>query len=97
MTLGTAMMNGSVDLGGGSDTLTLANATNSGSVANTETVVGGSGNDTIVLTGTVASQVIGGGGMNFITGNTAANQFVFDQNSNGNVTKVMNFSPFPRR
>jgi Ca2+-binding RTX toxin-like protein len=92
VTLGTAMMNGSVDLGGGSDTLTLANATNSVSVANTEIVVGGSGNDTIVLTGSVASQVIGGGGMNFITGNTAANQFVFDQNSSGNVTKVMNFS-----
>jgi Ca2+-binding RTX toxin-like protein len=92
VTLGTAITNGSVDLGAGSDTLTLANATNSVTVMNTETVVGGKGNDTIVLSGKVASLVIGGGGMNFITGSSAADTFVFDQNSSSNVTKVMNFS-----
>ena len=85
-------VNGSVDLGGGSDTLTLADLTNRVTVANTETVLGGSGNDTIVLKGSVAATVIGDGGMNFITGNSAADQFVFDQASYGNITAVMNFS-----
>jgi Calpain family cysteine protease len=92
VTLGTAVTNGLVDLGGGSDTLTLANAANSVTVMNTETVIGGTGNDTIVLSGNVASQVSGGAGMNFITGGTAADTFVFDQSSAGSVTRVMNFS-----
>ena len=85
-------MNGSVDLGGGNDTLTLADLTNRVTVANTETVFGGSGNDTIVLKGSVAATVIGDSGMNFITGNAAADQFAFDQNSYGNSTTVTNFS-----
>jgi Ca2+-binding RTX toxin-like protein len=92
ITLGGPLVNGSVDLGGGSDTLTLANFTNRISVANTESVFGGSGNDTIILTGSAAESVIGGGGMNFITGNSAADQFVFDQNSYGDITWVTNFS-----
>ena len=86
------MVNGSVDLGAGSDTLTLSNFTNHVSIANTETVMGGSGNDTIVLTGNTASMVIGGAGINFIKGNTGADQFVLDQNSNGNVSFLTNFS-----
>ena len=90
--LGGSMVNGSVDLGAGNDTLTLANLTNHVTVANTETVHGGSGNDTIVLQGSVAATVFGGGGMNFITGNSAADRFVFDQNSSGNTTTVMNFN-----
>jgi len=84
-------VNGSVDLGVGSDTLSLANFTNRVSIANTETVHGGSGNDTIILTGSVAATVIGGAGLNFITGNSAADQFVFDQNSYGNLTMLLNF------
>ncbi len=60
-------------------------------MANVETVIGGTGNDTIVLTGASASTVIGGAGMNFITGNTGADMFVLDQNGTGNST-IMNFS-----
>ena len=41
--------NGSIDLGGGSDTLTLANGTNTATVANIETIIGGTGADTITL------------------------------------------------
>ena len=92
MAYGGALVNGSVDLGGGSDTLSLANFTNRVSIANTETVHGGSGIDTIVLTGNVAATVIGGASMNFITGNSAADQFVFDQTSYGNLRMLMNFS-----
>jgi len=92
ITLGGALVNGSVDLGGGSDTLALTNLTNRISVANTETVFGGSGNDTIILTGSAAQSVIGGAGMNFITGNTAADRFVFDQNAYGDITWLTNFS-----
>ena len=73
-------MNGSVDLGAGNDTLQLNNFTNRISVANTETVLGGTGNDTVILTGSNASLVVGGAGMNFITGNTGADRFVFNQN-----------------
>ena len=89
---GGALVNGSVDLGGGADTLTLANQTNRMTVANTETVYGGSGSDTITLQGSVAATVIGGGGINFITGNSAADRFVFDQNSSRNTTTTMNFN-----
>ena len=41
--IGTAITNGTVDLGAGTDTLTLANGTNSATVANTETIIGGTG------------------------------------------------------
>ena len=92
ITLGTAVINGSVDLGTGSDTLKLANFTNRVSVTNTETVLGGTGDDTVILTGSNASTVIGGGGMNFITGNAGADQFVLDQNSAGNISTILNFN-----
>jgi len=85
-------VNGNVDLGAGSDVLQLANFTNLVSVANTETTFGGSGNDTVILTGSNASMVVGGAGMNFITGNSAADQFVLDQNSAGNYSTDLNFS-----
>ena len=39
----------SVDLGAGKSTLTLANATNTGTVNNVETLIGGTGADTITL------------------------------------------------
>lgn len=92
ITLGTAVANGSIDLGAGNDTLTLANGTNSATVTNTETIFGGSGADTIVLTGSNASMIVAGGGMNFITGNSGADMFVFDQDSAGNLSTVRNFS-----
>jgi hypothetical protein len=92
VTFGGSLVNGSVDLGTGSDMLTLSNCTNHVSVANTETVMGGSGNDTIVLTGNTASMVIGAAGINFIKGNIGADQFVLNQNSNGNVSFLTNFS-----
>jgi Ca2+-binding RTX toxin-like protein len=92
VTLGTALVNGNVDLGGGSDTLQLANFTNLVSVANTETTFGGSGNDTVILTGSNASMIVGSAGINFITGNSAADEFVLDQNSAGNYSTVLNFS-----
>src|SRR6185312_13229449 len=92
ITLATAQVNASADLGTGADVLALANFTNRLSVANTETLVGGSGSDTVVLTGATASLVIGGGGMNFITGNNGADRFVLDQNGTGNATTVTNFN-----
>ena len=92
ITLGTAATNGSVDLGGSNDTLHLGDTTNSISVTNTASVMGGSGADTIVLTGSNASLVDGGGGLNFITGNVGANEFVFDQDSAGNTSKIKNFN-----
>ena len=91
ITLNTAVTNGSIDLGAGNDTLTFANGSNAATLANVETAIGGTGSDTFVLTGTTASTVIGGGGINFITGNSGADTFVFDQNGTGNST-IMNFS-----
>ncbi len=91
ITLGTAMVNGSVDLGAGADTLQLANATNSVSVGDVATVLGGTADDTIVLLGSNASYVDGGGGMDFITGNTGADEFVLDQDGPGNASTVENF------
>jgi Ca2+-binding RTX toxin-like protein len=92
VTLGTAVANGSVDLGAGSDTLQLGNGTNHACVTNTETVFGGTGDDTITLTGSNASLVDAHAGMNFITGNSGADQYVFDQSSTGNNSTILNFS-----
>src|SRR5690349_5840904 len=55
ITLGAAVSNGSVDLGGGNDTLTLAAGANSATVANTKTIVGGSGNDAVTLGGALTT------------------------------------------
>ena len=49
MTLGTVAGEWQHDLGAGNDTLMLVNGTNIASVSNTETVTGGSGNDSITL------------------------------------------------
>ncbi len=92
VTLGNAMATGTVDLKGGNDVLRFANATNNASVTNTETVFGGTGADTIVLTGSNASLVDAGAGLNFITGNTGADQFVFDQASAANTSTILNFN-----
>jgi hypothetical protein len=86
------MAAGTVDLGAGNDVLRFANATNSASVTNTETVFGGTGADTIVLTGSNASLVDAGAGLNFITGNSGADQFVFDQASANNTSTIQNFN-----
>ena len=91
MTLGAAVSGGSVDLGANNDTLRLANGTNSVSVTNTETVLGGTGGDTITLTGSNNTLVDGGAGINFIKGNAGANEYVLDQNGTGDYSKIMNF------
>ncbi len=44
-----ALTNASIDLGAGNDTLTFGNFTNSATVANTETITGGTGADTVTL------------------------------------------------
>ncbi len=64
ITLASALTNSiTLDLGGGSDKLTLAAVGNTGSVSNVETLVGGTGNDTITLkTATVNGSVDLGSG-----------------------------------
>jgi Ca2+-binding RTX toxin-like protein len=91
ITLGAAVTGGSIDLGGGADRLMLGAFTNSVTVANVETIVGGSGADTIVLTGSAAATVIGGGGINFITGGSGGDIFVLDQASSNAYSVVRNF------
>ena len=91
ITLNTAIVGGTVDLGAGSDTLTLGGFTNHVSVSNVETVLGGSGNDTIVVSSGSAADIVGGGGVNQVYGHSVADVFVFNQDSNGNYTTVMNF------
>ena len=44
-----------VDLGAGTDKLTLANVANTGTVTNVETMVGGTGADTITLAASVTN------------------------------------------
>ncbi len=91
VTYNTALIGGSVDLGTGSNTLNWQTSPTRQRRQH-RNHIGGSGNDTFVLTGSTASMVVGRGGANFITGNTGADQFVFDQNSAGNYTTVQNFS-----
>ena len=49
MTLSAVASNASVNLGGGSDTLTFGNFANIATVSNTQTITGGTGNDMITL------------------------------------------------
>jgi hypothetical protein len=92
ITLATSLVNGSIDLGAGADSLQLAAMTNRVSVANVETLLGGVAGDTIILSGANSSMVVASGGLNFVTGNAAADTFVIDQASAGNVTTILNFS-----
>ncbi len=51
LTFGAALgASNSIDLGAGNDTLTLGDFTNTGSMTNVETLIGGAGNDTITYT-----------------------------------------------
>jgi Ca2+-binding RTX toxin-like protein len=62
VTLGRQVWGGLVDLGGGADILRLANAGNSLTVRNVETVIGGSQDDVITVTGPVGARLEGGAG-----------------------------------
>ena len=59
----TGLITGSVDLGAGSDILTLANTDNLATVAHVETLIGGTGNDAVQLTAGTAVQRLGGSGV----------------------------------
>src|SRR6185437_362031 len=59
--LGAAVLGASIDLGGGNDRLTLAGAANTATVANVETLIGGSGDDTITLRASRVSADLGAG------------------------------------
>jgi Ca2+-binding RTX toxin-like protein len=60
-----------VDLGAaGADTLTLANANNTVTVVNIETVTGGTLNDTITASGTQAVNMVGGTGTDSLSGSS---------------------------
>jgi len=58
ITLGTALASGTVDLGAGTDSLTLADGANTLTVSNTETITGGTGADAITLGTALASGTI---------------------------------------
>ena len=45
----------SVDLGGGTNKLTLANGANTGTVSNVETLIGGTGTDVVTLGSSMAN------------------------------------------
>jgi Ca2+-binding RTX toxin-like protein len=67
--LGTAAISASIDLGAGSDVLTLGNFANSATISNAETIIGGTGADTVTLGSplTTAMSVDLGGGANKLT------------------------------
>jgi hypothetical protein len=83
-------VSGSVDLGGGTDTLKLGAFTNNGTTDNVEKITGVGGNDTITVSSGANVTIIGGGGYNELHGHASGDMFVFDQASNGNFSKVMN-------
>ncbi len=57
--LTAALVGGTIDLAGGTDTLILSSAgPNSVTVANVESLLGGSSNDTIVLTSLVSGGTV---------------------------------------
>ncbi len=63
-----------IDLGSGNDKLTLADATNTGSISNVETLIGGTGADTITVSTQLSKGSIDlGDGTDKLTLGTAAN------------------------
>jgi len=89
VTLTTAQSSSIVDLGAGTDSLTLANASNSVSVSNTETITGGTGDDTITVTGTTAATLTGGGGADTfnLSGASAAQTLRYTTSTDGATTQ----------
>ncbi len=83
ITLGAAQTSGSINLGAGTDSLTLANGTNILTVSNTETITGGTGADTITLSGVTGETITGGLGADNITSGGGADIFVFTSSSDG--------------
>ncbi len=75
ITLGSALSAAnSIDLGAGNDTLTLGDFTNTGSVTNVETLVGGASNDTVTVTTLLSKGSINlGDGTDKVTLSSAAN------------------------
>nr|WP_246420165.1 hypothetical protein [Neoroseomonas alkaliterrae] len=65
-----------VDLGAGADILRLANGANTVTVANVETVLGGSGEDRITVTGSVGARIEGRGGSDLIAGGAGADTII---------------------
>ena len=91
VTLSAPLFNGAVDLGAGSDTLKLGNFTNVVTIANVETVTGGAGADTLTVASGTAAMIIGGGGVDHITGHDG-DLFVFDQKAAASYSTIMNFN-----
>ena len=73
-----AAVTGSVDLGAGSDSLTLFNGTNSVTITNVEAIAGGTGNDTVTLGNvwTTGAIDLGGGAADKITLSSAGGNIV---------------------
>ncbi len=90
ITLGTALVGGSIDLGAGVDTVNLANGTNTVTISNVESITGGSGVDTITVSGTTGATIRGGGGADVVTGGTGADTFVFDHANGTDTMKINN-------
>ncbi len=58
ITFTTQLSNGSVDLGAGTDSLSLNTAANTATVSNVESLLGGSGNDTITVSTLLSNATI---------------------------------------
>ena len=80
VTLGSLQASGTIDLNGGTDSLTLANGANTLTVSDVELLTGGSGNDTLTITGAATGTIVGGGGADSISlsGASAAQTIVYN-------------------
>ena len=85
VTLGATITGGTIDLGSGSDSLTLADAaTNTLTVANVETLIGGTGDDIVTLGTTITGGTIdlGSGDDKLTLANAATNTLTVSQYRN---------------
>jgi hypothetical protein len=92
----TSITSGIIDLGAGTDSLTLEGTLNSVRVSNVETVIGGVGSDAVTNGGSNAVTFLAGGGNDHIWGggagtdrityNGASTDYAYAANANGSIT-----------
>ena len=97
LTLNNTQSGVGIALGSGTDTVTLANGGNTVTVNDVETIVGGSGPDTITVAGTSAVNINGGGGADNITlGTGTASDIIkyvaVSDSTSGSADTIANFN-----
>ena len=91
ITISTSISAGIINLGAGTDTVTLQGSLNSLSISNVETLIGSNGSDTVTNTGSNAMTFEAGGGFDTYTAGTGIDTIVIADLGVSDVVTVKSF------